>query len=342
MQDIKPNGQDKQQEGKVVIKVKDKQGHTFDFGFSPQEALRISDHLRQAVSAGPPQPTHRIPYPPVEVFKNRMPSVIQHLTRTPQVLPIISKIEYPPEGGMYVYYKDIPYPRKGFPFPEGVQAANIAKRLMIGQIRYLKKNWFAAVSLLRRKNLQEWLRELNSAANIALDPYLLKPERYQPVNRELRKFINVFLTEIGIELSDDYAETLTTLFEYDDAYVLILKDLASETSVEKLLKDPVGEFERLYLILKSRDKRTSMREKARSFVFLFRLLFLLPRVRKAFRKALTSIDFSQVQMDQGDRYNALRWSTYDFFGESLETRIDRLKAIHKDNLPKAIIIQSKA
>lgn len=299
-------------------------------------------------------PEEKIPRPPRDIFKEGDLTVTEHLIHgTPQPLPYITEFEYPTKekpakngdtGGIYVHYLDFKYPRSGFPFPEAVQAANIAKRLLIGQIRWLAKNPLALVSLLRKKNLSNWIQVLGSAGNICLLQFYLQDFRYQKVCRELRKFIAKFLKEIGVDNgpAEEFSQVMISFFEFDDAYTTILKDLASETSKQALLDNPARELRRLLVLFKQRDARPKMHETAGSVVKLFRLAFLHPRLKRAFKKALEEINFDNVQMDESDRYNALRWLTYNTEGIPFEERIKKFMDIHEGIHPRMMVLQHDA
>ena len=295
-----------------------------------------------------PSPEENIPRPPREVFKNGDTTVTEHLIHgTPQPLPYITHYEYPEEkdgGGIFVHYLDFKYPRRGFPFPEAVQANNIAKRLLIGQIRWLAKNPLALSSLLWKKNLNKWLREMSSAANISLGQFQLQDFRYQKFCREVRIFVKEFLKGMGIdsEVSEEFAKVVASLLEWDDAYPTILKDLASETSKEALMKNPAKELDRLFKLFKERDVRTKMHETIGTPIKILKLAFLYPGIKKAFLKTLETIDFTNLQMDDSDRYWALRWLTYNAMGLSIEERMKKFMDIHEGKHPRMVMLMHNA
>lgn len=295
-----------------------------------------------------PSLEENIPRPPRDVFGSGDVTVTEHLIHgTPQPMPFITKYEYPEEkdgGGMFVHYLDFKYPRKGFPFPEACQANNIAKRLLIGQIRWLAKNPLALSSLLWKSNLEKWLKEVSSAANVSLAQFRLQDFRYQKCCREVRKFIKNFLEGMKIEagVCEEFSQVIASMLEWDDAYTVILKDLASETSKEALMKNPAKELDRLLKLFKERDSRAKMHETIGSPIRILKLAFLYPKIKKAFIKALESVTFENLQMDAGDKYWGLVWITYDVGGKSFEERSREFMAIHNGIYPRMTVLTHNA
>ena len=292
-----------------------------------------------------PSPEEHVPKPPREVFSDGDVTALEHIIHgTPQPLPFIIRYEYPKEedgGGIFVHYLDFKYPRKGFPFPEAAQANNIAKRLLIGQIRWLAKNHLALISLLWKSNLNKWLREVSSSANVTLDRFHLQDFRYQKCCREIRKFIEEFLKGIGISMgpSSEFAKVIATMLENDDAYTTIIKDLASETSKKTLIKNPTKELDRLFKLFKERDSRPKMHETIGGPIKILRLAFLYPKFKRAFISALEKINFENLQMDDGDRYWALTWMTYNAMGLSFDERRKKFMEIHGGVHPRMTILK---
>ena|SRR3990167_1028121 len=296
-----------------------------------------------------------IPLPPRSWLKHKHVDTVEHVMAAPQVVFLLDETVSPgtdhvgflaPEtGGIFRYFKGFKYPAKGFPNPHAAQANNIAKRTLITQLKYFAKNPLAAITLLRKKNLQVWLWEYATFAKIPLGQHFLEDNKYSAPCRELRKFMDVFLKEYGISpgIEDrfDVPETFAFLLEFDDAYLNVLQDLANETSAEMLSKHPVKELYRLYEILNERSSRKGVKEKFGAILYLFSFLFLLPGVKRAWRKALKVIDWKQVQMTEADRHHMLLWDNYNYFGESFEVRKQKFIDIYGGNLPPAKVIQTQ-
>ena len=181
---------------------------------------------------------------------------------------------------------------------------------------------------------------MSSAANISVAQFHLKDFRYQKFCREVRKFIGEFLKEIGIdaEIGEEFSEIMASLLEWDDAYPTILKDLASETSKEALMKNPAKELDRLLKLFKERDLRPKMHETIGTPIKILKLAFLYPGIKKAFLKALETIDFVNLQMDDGDRYWSLRWLTYNAMGLSIDERMKKFMDIHEGKHPRMAML----
>lgn len=290
-----------------------------------------------------------VPRPERQAFKTGG-SDLSHLLKQPQPLFHIDEIEYRKEedgGGIFIHLSGMNgvkllHPAKGFPFPEACQANNIVKRFFVGQLRYLAKHPLAGLPLLRFKGLEKWLREIASVAEIALGPYYLENFRYQKSCREIRKFVFNFLQGFGMpkDICMSFAETICFMFEYDNAYLFRIQDLLNETSIELILKNPRKELRKLLQILKQRDPRAGMFERFNSAAFLLSLALYIPKVKRAFLKAMSELTLENIQMDDADRYAVLRWSGYDFFGQSFEQRKQTFINLHEGNVPTAVVAQS--
>lgn len=251
-------------------------------------------------------------------------------------------IDYPREGGIYVYLKDMLYPTKGFPFPEACYANNIIKRFFIGYIRFMAKNPLSLLGLLTHRGRTSWLEEFSSCADITLGQYRPEDKRFQKAAKALMQMTRVFLEKIGIreDVATSFARNVATMFEYDNAYMFRLLDLMAETNAERLTEDPAREVSRLFEILQQRDARESMRIRAGSMVKLLRIAFMIPKLKRAFIAAISSIKFSDIQADEADRYHMLRWDTYNFGGRTFEDRAAEFMRLHKGVAPPSIILEA--
>lgn len=241
---------------------------------------------------------------------------------------IFERVEYPESGGIFVYYRGLKYPKKGFPFPEAVASVNILKR----NIRYLLMVFSSKGALLPlfAFALQPWkvktqtiiriLSELNRISQSIIQPYVLQENRYSvPVN-EYGKFVHAFLRSIGCGYEAEMAQIAKTLIEYDDAYRYRIEDMITEASKEMLLKNPRKEVTRLIGEYLKREKAAQVIDMAKAARLLASVIFLHPRIKKAFRSGIEAMDFQKAGLDEADSYHVLNWSDYDFWGKSFDTR----------------------
>lgn len=311
----------------------------------------LGNLVRKPVSAG-------IPRPQRNVFEHESETVEEHIFRAPQPIYHLERTEYPPEGGIYNYLKGLKYPTKGFPTPEACASANIFKRQFIGIIRWIARNPLAMLSLLSKKILAKFMMELASMAHITMGQYYLKPERYIKMNRELKIFLTTFIKEMGLKpsmnknsteieikkadslLYDGFPLAIITMIEYDNMYVLRLQDMANETTASALMDNPRKEILRLLKLFQQREQRNSMNDKVISASKILLWGLYMPGIRKAWKNALQSIDWTRIQMDEADRYHALRIYKYDVLGRTFEDRKEEYSRIHDGKIPMPLSIQS--
>ena len=257
------------------------------------------------------------------------------------------KITIPPEGGMNLWFKGQPFPKKGFHFPGAAIPVNIVKKnTMMIVIAAAQKNLLLAgigfaLTPMRRKIavLETFLVHYNRNANYLLDRVYLKPNFMTPCSQQIWKFLKTFLTELGVsaEVADNTGKVFAHLIEHDDAYRYRIEDIFSETTVAALRIAPANEINRLlsvYSIRQHNDKE--MVDKFGSFGTLLSFAIMSRRVKEAFDAAVLAVDFKYLQLDAADHYHCLTRPDYDFFGKTIDERLVEYEAIHKGEYPPVI------
>lgn len=298
----------------------------------------------------------QIAFPISEVFKNgqhRFAPANKVLRKT--AMYDLVNVEYPTKekpcpyngdtGGIYPWFKDCPYPNKGFPFPQAIDAANGAKRFFkVGMDILANKDmvtpwigFFLSGKKKRIKILTRLLQGYSNAARMLLSPFLLEESRYSIFCRELRKFTTNFLVGIGMDFrtADDFSEIFCALIEYDNAYRLRAEDILTETSKELMLKNPRKELKRLISILSQRepDGMAGNAQKFKKIVDVLSFGLYVPSYRKAFINALQASDFKNFQMDEADHYHTALWEDFNFWGLPIAERIEWYKDYHTKHPP---------
>jgi hypothetical protein len=115
------------------------------------------------------------------------------------------------------------------------------------------------------------------------------------------------------------------MIEFDNAYYSRMEDIFGIIDKENLLKNPIKELTRVYGIYKIREKQ-NIEFKLESIIKILKYAFWFPGVKKAFRKAIESIDLEKMKMTTGgkgeinDTYFSMNYEGYDFLGKTIRER----------------------
>lgn len=287
--------------------------------------------------------TLQVPLPSEETLadpSSKMSIERRNLHET-QVVYMYDHVEYR-DDGIYLFFKGMKYPAKGFLYPAAVASNGIAKRMLISQIRLLSRNPIALLPLIRTKNLEQFLHEYWTSANVVLSPYFLKDKFYCLPVKEIRKFVEVFLMTLGVNETDakETAKTVGHHIEYDQAYRYRVEDLATVVTQDELLNNPRQAFHKIIQALADRDPdRPHLTRKFKMVIDLLSLALWIPKYRRAYQTAIKAIDFTKIQMDEADRYHTLRMKGYNFGGRTIEDRIQEYIKIHDGKLPQGYTVQ---
>jgi hypothetical protein len=271
-----------------------------------------------------------IPYPPEFIYKYRGQSVPNQIIPQ-QAMFLWERMEYPESGGQLAWFKGVPYPSKGHPYPEAVYAVNVGKRVTMVLLRLLT-HWPTVTRLLEA---------YVSICDMFLPPFVIKERYYSECPMEIMIFIKNLLVTYGIQepLAMRVAEVVGMMIEYDNAYRLRIEDVMSTTTKEKLLANPVKELRRMLDLANSRENGIGNEIKYGALKKLLRILFWYPKFRRSFKKAVELSEFGRFQYDAIDKYHTLIWSDYNFRGQTLADRMKEYVDFHKGHLPPQLVRQ---
>ena len=228
-----------------------------------------------------------------------------------------------PNNGVFLPITGASFPLKCYADAGAVFAFNLVKAQIIETTKLIAKWYF--VPALALVNKQQVLDTFNRIAFKAVSPHLLQDNCLTDFAREVKKALNIFLSELGF--TDESVKTCATLisnlFDYDNVYRLRMEDTFSETNVSKLKTRK--EIKRLLLIMKQREVRPGDKGKAIHYKFkvvawLLSLALLIPKVRRAFNKMLDGIDIRKLQTDEIDLYWMCLRNDYLWLGLTDEER----------------------
>ena len=227
--------------------------------------------------------------------------------------------EYVPYKGILVYKGKSPHPAKGFPTVEAITAINIIKKLILISRHHV------IFTLFRDKN--KLLTSFNEVSMKALIPnigpqetHILQDIYLCPTAYNTKMALYIFLSILGIKqnIAMDTATIIAHIFEYDDAYRYRIQDLASSTNFAQLSRNPQKELLRLNELFKQRCTDV-LYVKVNWVLKPLLLLFILPKVRKAFISIIPYI--KGMQYDEDDLFWVhTRGDNYNFLGLTPEER----------------------
>ena len=243
-------------------------------------------------------------------------------------------ISYPESGGVFVYHLSFPYPEKGTRDDYMMMSIQFVKRALMNMVGFLTYKWIFPVYIpllflpwkIKIKILEKALDALVGYAgfvDIHGKKFILEKRYYTISGKELIKGIEIFLKELGINpaQADDVALTLIALVDNDTAYYYRRCDILGETNKELMLKGPAKEILRLLEILARRESRPLLIKKFRQFSYFLTFTLWIPRVKRAFREAVKSMDFSVLGLDDADKYHVSTFGDYKFLGMTREERL---------------------
>ncbi len=253
---------------------------------------------------------------------------------------ITQGVKYP-DTGIKMYYKGLPdFPRQGFVFPEAVDCVNNLKRVTMFFLALFRGKGIKGKignALGEFVRIADWMFQFYDPNSDKIRKIYLQEYRYRQSVRELIKLINLFLKELNIiprsggnreevikiwgkDVGEmDFGRTIGTMIEYDNAYHWRMEDIFSETTKEKLLKNPRKELKRLLQIYKQREG-SGIEIKADGIVKLLNWILLIPSVKKAFRNAVKQVNIENLGMTKEDSYYTMNYEGYDFKGKPIEER----------------------
>lgn len=260
--------------------------------------------------------------------------VIEGVTfRQGQEFFIAERVEYPESGGIFVHYKGMPFPAKGFPTPEASFRNDIVKRITLtiakgftGPELILPAAMFAILPWkLKKKAINRVLENYCRIGQWLFIGSFQKYERLTPTAKAVRKIVDSMCVSLG--LSDDVIQMLgkvvSHIIELDDAYRYRLQDLMSETSKTELSELPFNAVSRIAEIAYKREKMAAVRSTLKAVSALMHVIVVYPKTRKAFKRAISNLsidEFKGMQLDNADRYHVLLRDDYDFTGRPFDER----------------------
>jgi hypothetical protein len=228
--------------------------------------------------------------------------------------------------GIYMYIEGLPYPHKGLPTPEAIWAINVVKKTIIEAVKLLTRPQFwpsgVMVAIFPKSIINQSIASFNRITSGTVLPYFLKDELLTATARETKRAIREVL--VGIGISDEEAlltaKCLAHILEYDSAYRFRFQDLCTETTSEKLSRQPIRELFRLVGVYRSREHYPNTKSHTTKLACLGCLLLVHPFTRRLIKQVIANVDLEKLQFDLNDRYWVCQKTDYDYFGKTYDER----------------------
>lgn len=252
---------------------------------------------------------------------------------------IIDRAESQPQG-VLLYYKGIDFPRRVY--YNKLDDPNFILRAL-NALGIVKKTLYTMTTLKSvvvpyRLSLKKWdlfLKTLLGLSDWVLYEWYISDRDFSVPVWEAGKFVRVFLQEIGFseELAIGYSRLVMMILEFDNAYRYRLQDLAGVFNPKAELRKELQRVFNIYLDRELQHKDSSEWGARGKVANAFKLLsfgLYIPRVKRAFKKALDSIDLEKIKFDENDRCHISFWTGYDFEGKTMLERFEPYAEMFKN------------
>jgi hypothetical protein len=260
--------------------------------------------------------------------------------------------EYPPEGGIYRYFKGCLYPDNHFPFQQAGYANEHVKKMLLSYMKFFAGNKpMAFFAVWTKKSLENTLRSIIAQG----DHYFAQtyyrgeyPRYYSKPCKELKKFSDAFFTSLGMpqDIVDGMSRIIMTVFEHDNAYMCRLQDMAGEVNYRNLINTFPSEVKRIMGIFIERDPAVNNHEKIGRFVNLISIAWKVPKFKRAIKMGLSVMDWQKLCFDNAEYYHAMLRSDYYVRGQHFVNpdgrtgRLFEFLQMHKDaGVPEPMMME---
>lgn len=237
--------------------------------------------------------------------------------------------------GIHLWYKGIPFPLRMYYDRLNDPNHNVRVLEALGTV---KKFLFSLTHLSKvviptTLNIKKWEVFLNRIYWLCwwqLSPYLLKDDEWSVPVWEMGKIIKNFLLALGLQedIAIGFSKIGMCVLEFDLAYRYRIQDLIGAVSPAWWYDTPLRSIRIMQEVYKERESLAGASEKLNK-LFTFRYLFLLPKLRKAWIKAMDGIELGKIKFDDNDRFHFAFWKGYDYEGKDFEHRFKPYEEAYK-------------
>ena len=253
---------------------------------------------------------------------------------------IIDWVEKLPQG-VNLWYKGCPYPRRVY-YNLDWQPNHPSR--ILNALGNVKKCIFLLASFdklafprtLSVKKYEAFLWKFSMLADWNLSEFYITDKDYSVPVWEIGQYIKHFLVNLGFsqEIAVKVAQMAMMILEFDNAYRYRLQDLCGTIMKKELLNSPISTLKKIMRINSTRETYwtdvdgVSAKSKIHKLKILAYLLYI-PKVRKAFKKAIQAIDLEKIKFNDNDRFHLSFWKGYEFEGKTFDQRYTPYQELYK-------------
>lgn len=238
---------------------------------------------------------------------------------------VITKVLFPPEGGVITYFDKLEHPVKGFCYGETVETVDEVKKTIMaflsGFFESISKSKIRTLlfALIFRKQFETMAKRMVIQLDYRMRRVRQKPERYCISAREFYRVFNLMATwypKYATEIAS-FRNIWCMAWEYDDAYRYTGQDVLPEFNKEAVRKDIVKEIKRILDLILERDNRGLFIK----FTQIRKMLFLLKfskSMRTMMERFFLAIDMDRIKMDEDDKFHARFKENYDWDASKIQ------------------------
>jgi hypothetical protein len=294
---------------------------------------------------GKKEEIHFLGKPPDFVFKNPGSNASRQVTNHKMLIPITERVGYEYNGrkGIFRWTRGYNYPEEGQPYPDMMVNLNTVKKNAksywnILSSKYIQIGCIGFIFIpfkWKIRAIEHVLTEFVETNEYILFSDFLEQDYYCPPAYETMHLVANFLSNLGINrlLSERFGEICGMFLQGDNAYRYRALDMFGETDLARLLARPAEEICRIARLAYERDADKGTGEKFTKIARLLRLALLHPKIKRAFKKALSDSEITNLQPSDGDKEQFYNLDgRYNFEGKTIEERSKLFLKTH-DGLP---------
>lgn len=175
------------------------------------------------------------------------------------------------------------------------------------------------LTVATKKGRQKLIDSFNWLGHRIMSPIILKDKHLTQFTEEFIYVVFEFLRHlVNEESAYKLSKIVCHMFEYDEMYRIMAKDLLTSTTKERLMN--ISEIKTLTDMLVERNNKEPWTIKFKKFSLLLRVALHIPVIKRAYLSAIHAMTIENMQLSEGDYYWSVYKLHYNHQGMNLEQK----------------------